>query len=254
MDPIPHNFYYDPTRQGVGSGLWNWFAGKPYQSGSYLTLTNGEGYMYYDCGKGNLSMTLNVPTNTTGGARQWGFRAGDDYVLFDVGGGTLQGKTSSTRFGPAAQSSSTIPWDPSWTGADTTFMIRWEAGFATFYINGQVRSMISDASVPYGPLSPYISTDNNDLFMIKNISGQGLQTLILSPVEAASDSGEMTVLPFDKLTVSEAVTVTPISIPGISGVVDTLANTESANVALVMTAKPVDTLTNTDVIVGVTRA
>jgi len=206
MDPIPHNFYYDPMRQGDGRGVWNWYSGDPFQQGGYLVLLNGSGIMYYDCGKGNLSMTLNIPTAATTMDRQWGFKAGDDYVLFDVSGGTFQAKTASTR--SQSTGSSTIAWDSAWTSTDTTFMVRWEAGIATFYINGIKRAQIADESIPYGPLSPFVFSDGSDLFRIKSVVGQGLQTLVLNPVETSADGGQPMGNANDAVSITESITST----------------------------------------------
>ena len=220
MEPIPHNFYFDPIRQGAGRGIWNWFSGSPFQTGGYLTLLNGRGQMYYDCGKGCTTFTLNVPTDSSVADRQWGLKASDDYIFFDVSSGVFSAKTYST-FGQLA-TAVVIPWDANWTGTDTVFMIRWEAGIVTFYINQIKRAQISDASVPCGPMSPYVSSDGGDLFLIKNVLGQGLQTLILNPVEAAADIGTLFSMPSDKLTLSENIT-SVATLAGLSGIADTIS-------------------------------
>ncbi len=224
MDPIPHNFYYDPLRQGSGRGVWNWYSGSPFQTGGYLTLLNAKGVMYYDCGKGNLSFTLNIPNDPAGENRQWGLKMADDYVLFDISANTFQAKTNSTVGGLAT--SVNIPWDAAWTGADVNFMIRWEAGRAVFYINQIVRAQIADASIPYGPMSPYIFSDGGDLFLLKSVVGQGLQTLVLNPVETASDAGAGTATPVDKITITEAITAVA-STAGLSGIADAIVTSEA---------------------------
>lgn len=87
-------------------------------------------------------------------------------------------------------------------------MIRWEAGIATFYINGIKRAQISDESIPYGPLSPFVFNDGADLFRIKSVVGQGLQTLILNPVETSADGGQPMGNANDALSITESVTST----------------------------------------------
>lgn len=287
MHPTPHNFYYDPLRQGDGRNVWSWYQGDPYQTGGYLVLLNATGIMYYDCGKGCLSFTLNVPTDASGGmVRQWGLKSGDDYVLFDVSGGTFQAKTAALR--ATSTGSSTITWDSAWTSVDTTFMIRWEAGIATFYVNNIQRAQISDASIPYGPLSPFVTSNGADLFLIKSVVGQGHQTLILNPVITTSDGGlgmgsvsdslsitesvtrattggvpEVT----EALTISESITMTGTADPAlvtdaltaaenvnadhtvsVSDVTDSLTNTESTNADHTMDATISDALTVSDVV------
>lgn len=247
METIPHNFYYDPMRQGDGRNVWSWYTGDPFQSGGYLALLNGSGIMYYDCGKGSLSMTLSVPTDATVMDRQWGFKAGDDYVLFDVSGGTFQAKAASTR--SSQTSSQAITWDSAWTGADTTFMIRWEAGIATFYVNGVKRAQLSDASIPYGPLSPYIFTDGNDLFYIKSVVGQGIHTLELNPVATAADALEPMGNVGDALTVTESVTRLVLSFVNVS---ETPSLTESVTLLTSSFISVVDTNTITEDVTSVT--
>lgn len=249
MHPIPHNFYYDPIRQGDGRGVWNWYSGDPFQSGGYLVVLQGSGIMYYDCGKGLLSMTLNVPTDASTAGRQWGLRAGDDYVLFDVSGGTFQAITASTR--STETGSVVIPWDAAWTSTDTTFMIRWEAGIATFYVNNIKRAQISDESIPYGPLSPFIMTTGSDLFRIKSVVGQGMQTLILNPVETSADGGQPMGLASEIVTISEAVTMHASSF--LPSITETLTNSEAVTIeALSLLPSIVDTNSVAeDVAVGV---
>jgi len=241
MDPLPHNFYYDPVRQGVGKSVWNWYSATPYQNGGYLVLLDGAGVMYYDLGKGCVSFVLNVPHNPTDfSTRQWGLKAGDDYVLFDVSGGTFQAKAASTIGSVTA--SKVIAWDnTNWTGADVTFMIRWEAGMATFYINGVVYAVLSDVSlttgpilpspIPCGPLSPFINNTGGDLFMIESVVGQGLQTLILNPAEVAGDNPGPGPISYmrDKLTASEVVTITNSSL-GTNTVSDSVSTAGDADV------------------------
>ena len=272
MDCIPQNFYYDPIRQGTGKGVWNWYSGAPYQNGGYLVLLNGSGYMFYDCGKGSISYVLNIPHDPTDfSARQWGLRSGEDYVLFDFSGGTFQAISASTRGTRTA--SSVIAWDSTWTQTDTTFMIRWEAGMATFYINGIVRAVLSDASIPYGPMSPFVHNNGADLFMIESVVGQGLQSLILDPVETSSDTSSPSISTLhDSMTSSEVITITNATLPAssvsdtisassdtvtaadsldkASSVSETTSMTESTTAAVQMTflRSVADTITITDVI------
>jgi len=220
MYPIPHNFYYDPIRQGTGKGVWNWYSGTPFQTGGYLTILNARGVMYYDCGKGCLSFTLNIPNDPSEEDRQWGFKASSDYVLFDISNNALHAQTNSIV--GQKTTSVTIPWDTAWTGADVTFMIRWEAGIATFYINGIVRAQISDSSIPCGPMSPYIFSDGGDLFLLQSVVGQGLQTLVLNPVETSADTPSGSGIAHDRIAITENITSVS-SLAGLPGIVDTIA-------------------------------
>jgi hypothetical protein len=254
MDPLPHNFYFDPVRQGTGKSVWNWYNSVPYENGSYLVLTNGSALSFYDCGKGVFSFVINTPNPTGGVARQWGLKAGSDYILFDVSGSTFQAITSSMA--GLWTSSSSITWDSAWTNTDTIFMIRWEAGICTFYVNGIVRAQISNASIPYGSMSPFVSNNGGDTFMIGSVSGQGLQTLNLNPVETTADTGAPIVpIRRDSVTVGETVAITNSSLGGrtvsdsISSSSESIAVTDSLDKA----SGVYDGITAADVIGGINR-
>lgn len=229
MDTLPHNFYFDPVRQGTGKSVWNWYNSAPYQNGAYLVLTSGSGLSFYDCGKGNISFVINTPDPTGGVARQWGLKAGEDYILFDVSANTFQAKTSSMT--GLWTSSVDIPWDSAWTNTDTTFSFLWEAGICTFFVNTIKRAQISNASIPHGPMSPFVSNNGGDTFMIESVAGRGLQTLILNPTETSADTwAPMVPTKRETITTSEAITITNSSLAD-TVISDTIsASSETATV------------------------
>ena len=204
MDTIAHNFVYDPLRQGADASVWRFYQGQPYQSGQYMAFNDASALMYYDVGRGLVSFTLNVPhAPQAGDSRQWGISAGGDYALFSVQGDVFTVTTSCA----GVTTSNTLTWASEWTGNDTVFAIRWEAGGAYFFVNGYKYSIISDASIPSGSLAPYVSNHGTDALLVKKIMGSGLQSLVLNPVIA---SGDVT-LPYgyadEKMTIAESVTV-----------------------------------------------
>ena len=210
---IRKSFYYDPIRQGYDTNSWRTISGAPALVGSRLTLDNQAGIgaaiiHYVDFVKGEMVFDVNVPTVPTAGTnRSFGASRPNTsaYILFSLGD-TL---TCITSDGTTTTSSSAITWDSNWTSANTIFKIRWEAGGAKFFVNNTQVYAVSDDSVPYGPLSLYLSDDSDSSMTIGDIVVKATQSYVLTP--KTSDSSVPVVT--GKLSISQSVTVSDVFTP-----------------------------------------
>ena len=207
MDTIAHNFVYDPLRQGADASVWRFYQGQPYQAGQYIAFNDASALMYYDIGRGLISYTINVPhAPQYGDARSWGLYSGGDYALFKIQNDVFSVTTSCAGL----TTSNTLTWSSTWTATDTVFAIRWEAGGAYFFINGYKYSIISDASIPSGALSPFVSNQGSDSLLIKKIMGSGLQSLVLNPVISAGDAVFAFGFTDDNISLTDSIVVSII--------------------------------------------
>jgi hypothetical protein len=204
---IRKSFYYDPIRQGYDTNSWRTISGAPALVGSRLSVDNSVGIgasaiHYVDFVKGEVTFDVNVPTAPTEGTnREFGMSSPNTsaYILFSLGS-TFNCKTSD---GTTTTTSSAITWESGWTGANTLFKIRWEAGGAKFFINNVQVYAISDDSVPYGPLSLYLADDSEDSMTIGDIVVKATQSYVLTP--KTSDSSAPTT--GGKLSISQTVVI-----------------------------------------------
>lgn len=205
---IRKSFYYDPIRQGYDTNSWRTISGAPALVGSRLSIDNAAGIgaetiHYVDFIKGEVTFDVNVPTApTTGTHRSVGLSSPNTsaYILFSFSD-TLTCKTSD---GTNTTSSSAITWDSNWTGANTIFKIRWEAGGAKFFINGTQVAATSDVSVPYGPLSLYLADDAESSMTVGDIVVKATQSYVLTP-KTSDTSSTPTVT--GKLSTAQSITV-----------------------------------------------
>ena len=189
---IRKSFYYDPIRQGYDTNSWRTISGAPALVGSRLTLDNQAGIgaaiiHYVDFVKGEMVFDVNVPTVPTAGTnRSFGASRPNTsaYILFSLGA-TL---TCITSDGTTTTSSSAITWDSNWTSANTIFKIRWEAGGAKFFVNNTQVYAVSDDSVPYGPLSLYLSDDSDSSMTIGDIVVKATQSAVYVSGTATTDT------------------------------------------------------------------
>ena len=207
---IRKSFYYDPIRQGYDTNSWRTISGAPALVGSRLTLDNQAGIgaaiiHYVDFVKGEMVFDVNVPTVPTAGTnRSFGASRPNTsaYILFSLGA-TL---TCITSDGTTTTSSSAITWDSNWTSANTIFKIRWEAGGAKFFVNNTQVYAVSDDSVPYGPLSLYLSDDSDSSMTIGDIVVKATQSAVYVSGTATTDTSVPTTN--GKLSMASTITVT----------------------------------------------
>ena len=212
---IRKSFYYDPIRQGYDANSWRTISGAPALVGSRLSVDNAAGIgastiHYVDFVKGEMVFDINVPTVPTAGtSREFGASSPNTsaYILFSFGS-TLTCKTSD---GVRTTASLPITWNPDWTGANTFFKIRWEAGGAKFFINNTQVHAISDDSVPYGPLSLYLADDSDSSMTVGDIVVKATQSYVLNP--KTSDTSVPTT--DGKLSMYQGITVSDVFTPQI---------------------------------------
>jgi hypothetical protein len=184
MPSTPTSFLYSPVRQGYDLSSWKTIQGAPAIASSRLNVKaggNGETAHYADILKGDISFSIQPPTQGIGSICTVGLTsviAGSSAIKFTFTS-TLQCITS---FEGNTTASATIPWDAAWEATPTTFRIRWEAGSVKFYVNGTKVYQVSDSSVPSGPLCIHLvdlSTVGN--MTVGEISVRGSQSINLNP-------------------------------------------------------------------------
>jgi len=217
MSQIITSFSYDPVRSGFDSNLWRTTSGAPavLPSGR-LVFDNGTGVTgaavhYVDFTKGDISFNVNIPNVPDGGdIRAFGVSSpdGTSYVRFSIG-------TTGTFFyaecsNGVTTTTSAITWDASWTAANTVFRIIWEAGTVRFLIGGTRAAVISDDSVPYGPLSLYASDNSTSPMTFGAINVRGTQSYVLNPKtsDTSVTTGAAQLNVFQGVTVAENVALT----------------------------------------------
>lgn len=204
---IRKSFYYDPIRQGYDTNSWRTITGAPAISGSRLSLDNAAGIgaaiiHYVDFVKGEIVFDINIPTVPTAGtSREFGVSSPNTsaYILFSLG----ESLTCKTSDGTTATTSSEITWESAWTSANVSFKIRWEPGGAKFFINNVQVYAVSDASVPYGPLSLYLTDDAESSMTVGDIVVKATQSFVsnlkTTDTSVTSSTG--------KLSLGQSVTV-----------------------------------------------
>jgi hypothetical protein len=218
MSQIITSFSYDPVRSGFDSNLWRTVSGAPaVLPTGRLVFDNGTGVTgsavhYADFVKGDVTFNVNVPTVPAGGdLRLFGVATPNEtsYIRFSVG-------TTGTFFYAQASNGTTstsvaVTWDSTWTAANVDFRIIWEAGRATFHINGTKVATISDDSIPYGPLSLSVSDNSTSPMSFGTINVRGTQSYILNPKTSdtsATNGGALN--RFDTVTIVENVALTVV--------------------------------------------
>lgn len=209
------NFVYDPIRSGYDTNSWRTISGAPAVGTlGRLVIDNGSGIdastiHYADFCKGDVSFNINIPSTPAGGdSRYFGVSAPNTsaYIRFYVGS-DLYCQTSD---GVTTTTSSALTWDSTnWNGINVVFTIRWEAGTARFFIQGTQVYSVSDASVPYGPLSLYLFDNSTSPMTVGDINVRGAQSLVMTPKtsDSSSTSSGGTISVNQSVTVTENVSI-----------------------------------------------
>jgi len=200
-----YNFYYDPVRQGYDSSSWRTLYGDPIVSGTRLDLQNAAILHYADILRADTTFGLNIPAPASGDDRKVGLIQYNKnaYIYFKISNDVLTAETSNGT----TTNSSVITWQSAWTSTNTEFRIKWEAGTATFYVNGNIQAVIQDVSIPGDPLSLYLANSSPNGWFLDYIDVKSIQSYLMSEGNDDSIFGPI-VSEFDRITVSENVDLT----------------------------------------------
>ena len=179
------SFYYDPVRQGYDTDTWTTLSGVPVVAANKLSLTNASILHFADLFRGDVSFKINIAEPTAGDDRKIGLTEYNQgsFLYFKIADDVLTAESSDGT----TTKSVVIPWNSDWTSADTVFRIKWEAGMATFFIGGQFKVTLNDASsldvpttvIPGGPLSLYVDNVGAGALLVSYIEVLGVQSAIL---------------------------------------------------------------------------
>ena len=198
------NFVYDPLRQGYDINLWTTIQGVPSVSLGRITVNHGVAVHNGDILRGEITFSVNIPDAPGGDdSRLFGlYQPGRSaYMVFAVGANL----TVQTSDGTTTDSSSTIPWDSAWEGANVDFKIRWEAGTVKYFIAGTQVYAYTGNGVPTCPTSLYLFDDSGAGTSFGSIVVNAL-SYYLNPKTAATGD-------FDgKLVMSQKITTTDVPI------------------------------------------
>lgn len=225
MSDIRTSFYYDPIRQGYDNNSWRTVTGAPAVVAGRLTVDTGVGIAgatvhYADFLKGDISFNVNVPSAPAeGDARLFGVAALNTvaYIRFSVGADL----TCQASDGVNTTVTSAIPWNSDWTGANVVFRIRWEAGTAKFFVDGAQVGVISDSSVPHGPMSLYLFDNSNSAMTVGDMNVRGTQSFVMNPKTSDTTSTDTggTLSIFQNVTVTDvpSISLVNLSLPYVAG-------------------------------------
>lgn len=206
------NFYYDPRRQGYDTSSWHTIHGAPLPNTGKLDLNNTAIIHYGDILRGDVAISLVIPSSPAGGDnRSFGLYSLNRgaYAIFNFSGTTFQAKTSDGT----TTTSSAITWNSSWNSTSVEYRIKWEAGTARFYINGNQLAVISDISVTGDPLSIYIANENADTVKLSYINAKGIQSFYMNN-DNDNASFEVDIgNAFDTISISETVSMLVTNLP-----------------------------------------
>lgn len=171
------NFYYDPVRQGYDSDSWITTLGSPVVESNVLKLDQAGAIHTYNLLRGDFVFNAKVSAPAAGDDTKLGlfFPGKGAYAYFWVENDTFFLKTSLDG---VTVNTISLDWDPAWSDEYVEYRIKWEAGTATFYINGQFKGVISDLSVSGDPMSLYVYSNSTTPAYIKYIEAKGVQSLI----------------------------------------------------------------------------
>lgn len=201
------SFTYDPSRQGYDTNSWRTISGTPVIVGGRLSVDSGAGsgatIHYADFLKGDVSFNVNVPVSPgVDSARYFGLSTArqTQYIRFAITD-HLHCETASNA---ATTVSDALTWDDSgWNDTNIEFRIIWVAGGARFLINGTQVYQIYDESVPYGPLSLFISDESGSALTVGEIIVRETQSYVMNPV-----TSDTTNFGAGDLKMSQSVTIT----------------------------------------------
>lgn len=230
------NFSYDPAKQGFDSSTWRTVYGDVAVVGGALELIKAAIIHYADILRGDAVFSINIAAPIVGDHSSFGFTQYSKgvHAYFNIHDTVLTAESSDG----VTTSSVVIPWETAWTDTDTEFRIKWEAGLVTYFVGGVRKAEIGayapndipQSVVPNDPMSLYVASDGADLFLLNYIIVKSIQSYLMSEGNADS-SFERIVKESDKLTISEAITMS-INNPGIN-VSDSI--TISENIAKTIT-------------------
>jgi len=183
------NFYYDPVRQGFNSLTWRTLSGIPATLGTRLNLASSEIIHYDDILRGSATISMNIPAPVAGDNKKFGFRQYNKnaYIYFKITDDVLTAETSDGT----TSKSVVIDWQTEWTNTDIEFLIKWEAGIVKFYIAGNLKVTIDDASIKTtgsdnstcisgDPLSLYFSNATASAFLLNYINVKSIQSYLFA--------------------------------------------------------------------------
>ena len=191
MSEISRNFAYDPVRQGVDTNSWRILFGSPgMNSEGRITVYSSSDsptvmFHYADITKGTITFNINIPNApASGDSRDFGLISPDAFenIIFRITDvfacHTMRNKKETI--------SDNLDWNPDWTGKNINFKIIWEAGIVKFFVNNRNIYTVSGASIPYGPLSLYLSDGSTTSMTVGHISVNNAQSIFVNP--ATSDT------------------------------------------------------------------
>lgn len=169
------NFYYDPVRQGYDTSTWATLAGVPAVVGGKLVINNASIMHFADLMKGEAEFIVKLSAPAAGDSQRIGFTSSDAWLWFNIVDDVLSAVTKSGD----NTNSVVIDWQNSWSDVFVSFKIKWEAGMTTFSIGDTQQAVISDASIPGGPLSLYVYSSSTTPITISSITVKGVESSTL---------------------------------------------------------------------------
>ena len=176
------NFLYDPSRQGYDdTSIWKTLSGSPSVSNDAIVLNNASIIQYADLRSCNLLMRLELPSIASDEKeRSFGFRSNamDEEIVFSIINTDVYIRAKSSNSDPVELKVDIVSSD--WFDQQADFEIRWRGPYADFLINGikVLEKYRINKSIPYGPLSVFLSNKNNDNMNIISISATDIKSFI----------------------------------------------------------------------------
>lgn len=212
---------YDPAKQGFDNSTWRKVFGDVAVVGGKLQFTQAFIIHYGDILRGDAIFNINIGAPLADGDTKFGFTqySKNVYAYFKISGPVLTAETSDG----VTSSSKIISWSSAWTDTNTEFRIKWETGAVHFHIAGVWKATIDYSSVldipvsvvPNDPMSLSIYSDSTDLFLLNYITVVAIQSFLMS--EGNADSiFEPFIRESDRVTISEAVTMSPATIMAVN--------------------------------------
>jgi hypothetical protein len=172
------NFKYDPSTEGYSNTLWHTVYGDASISDGKLKIDKGLVIHYGDILRGDFSFNVNMSEpdmedNIRFGLIQYSKNA---YIYVSLDDTYLTLETSNGE----DSSSISFDWQDEWADTPTDFKIKWGPGCVSLFVNGNLKTSISDSSVPNCPLSLYLYSDSVNDFKVNYITAKAVQSYILS--------------------------------------------------------------------------
>ena len=207
------NFSYNPARDGFSTSTWRELYGTVSLVGGKLDFNKAAIIHFGDILRGDITYSLNIPAPLNGVDTTFGLilYSKGSHAYFSITDQTLVAETSDgTNI-----TSVVIPWQTAWTGTDTEFRIKWEAGTVNFYIAGNLEASINDVSVSGDPMSLYIAADGVNSTILNYINVKTVQSFVTS--EGNADSVfEPYVKTYDRVAITDVPTVAPATIMSVN--------------------------------------